>query len=99
MSLSTEDRVEAHVAGIQKKKVRGAMSFDNAPACLRGYGVSDCAVWESKRPLASGNITEHAEEVLPSNWSVIVLALVAVITAVWIGVLAFGLIHLIQHVF
>jgi hypothetical protein len=31
-------------------------------------------------------------------WSAIVLVLVAVITAVWIGVLGFGLMHLIEQV-
>jgi hypothetical protein len=35
--------------------------------------------------------------VMSSIWSVIVLALAAVITAVWIGVLGFGLMHLIEH--
>jgi hypothetical protein len=30
-------------------------------------------------------------------WSAIVLVLVAVITAVWIGVLGFGLMHLVEY--
>jgi len=30
-------------------------------------------------------------------WSAIVLVLAAVITAVWVGVLGFGLMHLIEH--
>jgi hypothetical protein len=65
--------------------------------------VCDCAAWESERPLAirqhCGCGDQHAGEVLSSNWSVIVLVLAAVITAVWIGALGFGLMHLIEHVF
>jgi hypothetical protein len=35
---------------------------------------------------------------MSSFWSVIVLALAAIITAVWVGVLGFGLLHLIEQV-
>jgi hypothetical protein len=35
---------------------------------------------------------------MSSIWSVIVLALAAVITAVWIGLLGFGLLHFIERV-
>ena len=36
-------------------------------------------------------------EVMSTIWSAIVLVLAAVITAVWVGVLGFGLMHLIEH--
>jgi hypothetical protein len=35
---------------------------------------------------------------MSSIWSIIVLALAAIITAVWIGLLGFGLLHLIEQV-
>jgi hypothetical protein len=35
---------------------------------------------------------------MQSIWSVIVLALAAIITAVWLGLLGFGLLHLIEQV-
>jgi hypothetical protein len=34
---------------------------------------------------------------MSSIWSAIVLVLLAVITAVWIGVLGFGLMHLVEQ--
>ena len=37
-------------------------------------------------------------EAMSTIWSAIVLVLAAVITAVWIGVLGFGLMHLIEQV-
>jgi ABC-type proline/glycine betaine transport system permease subunit len=36
-------------------------------------------------------------EIMTSIWSTIALALAAVITAVWIGALGFGLMHLIEQ--
>ena len=36
---------------------------------------------------------------MSSVWSAMVLVLAAVISAVWIGVLGFGLMHLIEQVF
>jgi hypothetical protein len=35
---------------------------------------------------------------MSSIWSIIVLALAGIITAVWIGLLGFGLLHLIEQV-
>jgi hypothetical protein len=58
-----------------------------------------CRVGKQKTTGDQATLRSTRKKVLPSNWSVIVLVLVAVVTAVWIGVLAFGLIHLIQHVF
>ena len=41
----------------------------------------------------------YARRVMSSVWSAMVLVLAAVISAVWIGVLGFGLMHLIEQVF
>jgi hypothetical protein len=35
---------------------------------------------------------------MSSTWVALVLVLVAVITAVWIGLLGFGLLHLIERI-
>jgi hypothetical protein len=35
---------------------------------------------------------------MPTIWSAMLLVLLAAITAGWIGVLGFGLMHLIEHV-
>ena len=41
---------------------------------------------------------QDAGKVMSTVWAAIVLVLAAVITAVWIGVLGFGLMHLIEQV-
>ena len=43
-------------------------------------------------------VDQDAGKVMPTIWPVIVLVSAAVITAVWIGVLGFGLMHLIEQV-
>jgi hypothetical protein len=40
---------------------------------------------------------QYAGKVMTSIWSAILLVLLAVITAVWIGVLGYGLTQLIEH--
>ena len=94
-------------AGIQKKK-RGVKFAALCLLTMRqhvcgGMGSATASRRECERLLAIGQHCgcgdQHAGEVLPPNWSVIVLVLVAVITAVWIGVLGFGLMRLIEHVF
>ena len=40
---------------------------------------------------------QDAGKVMSTVWATMVLVLAAVITAVWIGVLGFGLMHLIEH--
>ena len=40
---------------------------------------------------------QDAGKVMSTVWAALVLVLAAGITAVWIGVLGFGLMHLIEH--
>ena len=40
---------------------------------------------------------QDAGKVMSTVWAAMVLVLAAVITAVWIGVLGFALMHLIEH--
>jgi hypothetical protein len=47
-----------------------------------------------------GNIAvgdQDAGKVMSTVWAALVLVLATGITAVWIGVLGFGLVHLIEH--
>ena len=57
------------------------------PATAGRYVSGNIAVWRSGRG-----------EVMSTIWSAIVLVLAAVITAVWIGVLGFELMHMIEQV-
>ena len=61
--------------------------FDVMPATAGRYVSGNIAVWRSGRG-----------EVMSTIWSAIALVLAAVFTAVWIGVLGFGLMHMIEQV-
>jgi hypothetical protein len=58
----------------------------------RGRGCAHC-----RNASPSNQIEQDPRKIMTTVWSAIVLVLAAVITAVWIGVLGFGLMHLIEH--
>jgi hypothetical protein len=70
---------------VRANRKRGSQ-FDVMPVTAGRYVSGTIVVWRSGRG-----------EVMSTVWSAIVLVLAAVITAVWIGVLGFGLMHLIEH--